>query len=188
MFGLVTSVVFAVALVAHADPDKPAAPQRMAHRPGPAPSGSGAAHGWEARGEHGDQGDLAEQFRHHRPKPEEAQAKLGELHSTFAARRQAHRELERADFGKTALSHPEVLSELKKHGRRMAFLNRAKLVATTELDEPKRTAMLSRIDKLVAREQTRHQTAVQKLKADSPPSPSASAVASAVPAPAGSAP
>jgi hypothetical protein len=70
----------------------------------------------------------------------------------------------------------------------MAFLNRAKLVATTELDEPKRTAALGRIDKLVASEQARHQTAIQKLKAESPPTPSASAVSSAVPAPAGSTP
>jgi hypothetical protein len=202
MFGLVTSALFGVVFVARAAPDPSKHADHMPHRPGPppagssatpsganpTPAGSGPTRGWEARKNHGDQGDLAEEFRHHRPKPEEAQAKLGELRATFAARRQAHRELLRADFGKMALSHPNLVAELRKHARRMAFLNRAKLVATTELDDPKRTAALGRIDKLIATEQARHQTALQKLKGESPPSPSASAVASAMPAPAGSTP
>lgn len=203
MLGLTTSALFGFVLVARAEPNKPPHPEHMPHRPGPAPSDSAAVHrpgpapsgsapgrGWDARKNQGDQGELAEQFRHHRPKPEEAEAKLGELRSTFAARRQAHRERMRADFGPAALSHPDVFAELRKHARRMAFLNRAKLVATTELEEPKRTAALGRIDKLIASEQARHQAAVQKLKAERPSTPaaSASAVTSAVPAPAGSTP
>ena len=211
MLGLTTSALLGFALVARAEPHKPPGPPgehmgppgehtgppgdhmgppggHMGHGPGPGPSGSAAGRGWDAKKNQGDQGDLAEQFRHHRPKPDEAAAKLGELRSTFAARRQAHRERMRAEFGPGALRHPEVFAELRKHARRMAFLNRAKLVATTELDEPKRTATLGRIDKLLASEQARHQTAIQKLKAATPPSPSASAVASAVPAPAVPAP
>jgi hypothetical protein len=189
MLGLTLSALFGWVLVAQAEPTKPPKPgDRMTHRPGPAPSGSAAGRGFDARKGQGDQGDLAEQFRHRRPKPGEAEAKLGELKATFAARRQAHRERMRADFGAAALSRPDVLAELRKHARRTAFLNRAKLVATTELEEPKRTATLSRIDKLVASEQARHQAAVQKLQAENPPAPAASASASAVPAPAGSAP
>ncbi len=209
MLGITTSALLGFALVAQAEPHKPPPGEHMGppgehtgppgdrtgppgahmgHGPGPAPSGSAPAPGRDAKKNQGDQGDLAEQFRHHRPKPEEAEAKLGELRSTFAARRQAHRERMRAEFGPAALSHPDVFAELRKHARRMAFLNRAKLVATTELDEPKRTAALSRIDKLLASEQARHQKAVQKLKAESPPTPSASAAASAVPAPAVPAP
>jgi hypothetical protein len=133
------------------------------------------------------QGDVAEGFRHHRPKPEEVQAKMGELRATFAARREAHREAMRNQLGPGAFSRPDLLEELKKHARRMAFLNRAKLVATTDLEEPKRTTTLTRIDKLVSKEQARHQSAMQKLKTQ--PTPGASAPApSAAPAATGSAP
>lgn len=190
-----TSVVLSVALAAHAEPENSPPSGRMGHHPhpmpsgmAPAPSGSGPAHGWPGHPNQAGEGDLAEQFRRHRPKPEEAEAKLGELRASFAARRQAHREMLRADFGKGELGHPDLVAELRKHARRMAFLNRAKLVATTDLDEPKRTATLTRIDKLLASEQTRHQTALQKLKTAGAPNSSASAVATAAPAPSGSAP
>src|SRR5690349_14872746 len=73
--------------------------ERKAHRPmgpgpdaGPVPSGS--AH-WR----HGGQEDLAEQFRRRRPKPDELQAKLGELRQSAGERRDAHRRELRAEFG-----------------------------------------------------------------------------------------
>lgn len=211
--GLATAALLGVAVLASAKPDNPEHGEKMGHHPGgPAPSGSGPMHGWEGRGgpgphgfpapsgsvplmhgpgAQGDQGDLAEAFRHHRPKPEEAAAKMGELRASFAARREAHRERMRAEFGNGALNRPEMFAEFKKHARRMAFLNRAKFVATTELDEPKRTTTLTRIDKLVQKEQARHQSALAKLKAQAAPGPSGSAPAaagSAAPAATGSAP
>lgn len=147
------------------------------HRPMAGPVPSGSAH-WQRGG----QEELAEQFRRHRPKPEEVQAKLGELHRTAGERRDLHRSELRAQFG-DALGRQDLREELAKHARRTAFLNRAKLVATTELDEPKRSAALTRIDKLLSTENARHDGAVQKLKAATP-----SSVASAAPAvPAGSA-
>src|SRR4051794_26186677 len=137
MLGLTTSALLGFALVARAEPHQPPGPpgehrgppgehmgphgEHMDHGPGPAPSGSAPGRGWDAKKNQGDQGDLAEQFRHHRPKREEAEAKLGELRSTFAARRQAHRERMRAEFGPAALNHPGVFAELRKHARRMAF-------------------------------------------------------------------
>jgi hypothetical protein len=64
----------------------------------------------------------------------------------------------------------------------MAFLNRAKFIATTELDDPKRSSALVRIDKLLAREKERHQRRVEKLKSNVPtPGPSGSASATPVP-------
>jgi hypothetical protein len=159
--------------------------EHKAHRtmpgpgPGPGPVPSGSAH-WQQRG---GQEDLAEQFRKRRPKPEELQAKLGELRKTAGERRDAHRKELRAEFGQ-ALGHKDLQDELAKHARRLAFLNRAKVVATSELDEPKRSAALARIDKLLATENTRHDGAVQKLKTTAP-----SGLASAAPAaPSGSAP
>ncbi len=146
--------------------------------PGAGPVPSGSAH-WLRGG----QEDLAEQFRRRRPKPEELQAKLGELRKTAGERRDAHRRELRAEFG-PALGHKDLQDELAKHARRVAFLNRAKLVATSELDEPKRTAALARIDKLLTTENARHDAAAQKLKTVVP-----SSVASAAPAaPSGSAP
>jgi hypothetical protein len=199
MAGLAAGALVGVALLASAKPDKadhadkPDHGDRMPHRawPGPsgAPSGSASGRGF---GAHSSQGDLAEAFRRHRPKPAEAQAQIAELRGTFLARREAHRELVRTEFGRAALTQPDLVAELKKHARRMAFLNRAKLVAATELEEPKRTTTLDRIDKLTAKEQARHDTAIQKLKGEANTNPSAlaagSGAPSAAPAPAGSAP
>lgn len=175
---LAAGVLFGTALLARAKPDKDFA-GRLAHRPEPPPSASAPGRG---PGSHGSQGDLAEMFRHHRPKPEEAKARIAEFRQTFAARREAHRELVRTEFGGAALSHPGLIAELKKHARHLAFLDRAKLVATTELAEPKRSATLARIDQLTAREEARHTAAIQKLKGEPAPTPSALAAASSAPA------
>jgi hypothetical protein len=201
---LAAGALLGVVLLARAKPDKADYGDRWGHRPGPphagsaagqagsapAPSGSGPGRWF---GPHSSQGDLADQFRRRRPKPEEAQARIGELRQTLAARRQAHREFIRAEFGGAAVSNPDLVAELKKHARRVAFLNRAKLVATTELDEPKRTTTLARIDKLITQEQSRHDAVIQKLKAAPAPSASALAATSGAPAaasapPAGSTP
>ncbi len=175
---LAAGVLLGTALLARAKPNKDFA-GRLSHHPEPLPSAPAPGGGWGSRGS---QGDLAEMFRHHRPKPEEAKARIAEFHQTFAARREAHRELVRTEFGGTALSHPDLVAELRKHARHVAFLDRAKLVATTELAEPKRSATLARIDKLTAREEARHNAAVQKLKGEPGPTPSTLAAASGAPA------
>ncbi|HTQ05442.1 MAG TPA: hypothetical protein VMI54_16375 [Polyangiaceae bacterium] len=156
------SVALAVVTLAALVAAQPRLAERMQHRQGPAPAGS--AH-WPRSG----QDDLAEQFRKRRPKPAELQAKLSELRASAGARRDAHRAELRSEFGDAALARKDFQAELGKHARRLAFLSRAKLVATTELDEPKRSATLTRIDQLLAKENTRHDGAVQKLKASSVP-------------------
>jgi hypothetical protein len=156
--------------------------ERKVHRPmGPGPD-AGAVPSGSARWLRGGQGDLAEQFRRRRPRPDELQTKLGELRQSASERRELHRRELRAEFG-PALGHKDLQDELAKHARRIAFLNRAKLVATSELDEPKRSTALARIDKLLTQENARHDGAVLKLKTAAP-----SGVASAAPAaPGGSA-
>jgi hypothetical protein len=149
--------------------------------PGPGP-GAGPVPSSSARFLRGGQADLAEQFRRRRPKPEELEAKLGELRKTAGERREAHRNELRARFGQ-ALGRKDLNAELAKHARRLAFLNRAKVVATSELEEPKRTAALARIDKLLAAENARHDGAVQKLGTPAP----SSVASAAAPAPSGSA-
>jgi hypothetical protein len=121
---------------------------------------------------------------------------IAEGRATARARREAHIAELRQRYPGSALSTREGLGELRAHARRMAFLNRAKVVATTELDEPKRTMALARIDKLLAAEQTRHQKRMEALRTSAAaPSGAPSAVpaggapsAAAVAAPKGSAP
>lgn len=153
----------------------------------PAPSGSAPPRSWQA--------ELAEQFRKHRPNHDEATRAITEARATSRARREAHIAELKERYPRHALASREGLGELRAHARRMAFLNRAKVVATTELDEPKRTTTLARIDKLLAAEQTRHQKRMEALRTPAAaPSGAPSAVAAgaastdAPAAPKGSAP
>lgn len=142
------------------------------------------------------QSDLADSFRLHRPTQEQMRAAIAAAHATAQARRQAHMAEARQRYGALASSNREVFVELRVHARRMAFLNRAKLVATTELEDPKRSTVLARIEKLTAAEQARHLGRMDALKANAAPAPSAGAptegnpaegvaVASATPLPSG---
>lgn len=175
-------VGLAIAALASLALGQPGPGERKAHRPmGPGPNNPGPVPSGSAHWLHGGQEELAEQFRRRRPKPAELQEKLSELHKTANERRDAHRKELRAKFG-AALGRKDLQDELAKHARRVAFLNRAKVVATTELDEPKRTTALARIDQMLAKEDARHDGAVQKLNASGP-----NAVASAAATPSGSA-
>ena len=136
----------------------------------PAPSGGFPPRSWQA--------ELAEQFRKHRPNHDEAMRMIAEARATARARREAHIAELRQRYPASALGTREGMGELRAHARRMAFLNRAKVVATTELDEPKRTTVLARIDKLIAAEQTRHQKRMEALRT---PATAPSGAPSAIP-------
>jgi hypothetical protein len=110
------------------------------------------------------QAEVAEQFRKHRPSSDEANRAIAEARATARARREAHIADLKQRYPGMTLGNREGLGELRAHARRMAFLNRAKVVAATELDEPKRTTTLARIDKLLAAEQTRHLKRMQALR------------------------
>lgn len=133
--------------------------------------------------------DWADGFRKKRPDPKDVQAHIAEFRASAAARRAEHMAELRQRFGQRMFANRELGEELRRHARRMAFLRRAKFIATTELDEPKRAAALGRIEKLVTREEARHDKRVEKLKSDAPspgPSGTPSAATSSAPAPSGS--
>jgi len=175
------ATVLVLAGAASATPDKPEIASSSPMRAHPAPSGSAF---------HGGQGDIAEAFRRHRPNQEEVKAAMMAAHENAKGRRDARMLEVRQRFGPMVLARREVFEELRVHARRMAFLNRAKLVATTELEEPKRTTALARIDKLTTAENTRHEQQIAKLRAASPGGPDGApqlAGSGAPPLPSGSA-
>jgi hypothetical protein len=127
------------------------------------------------------QDELGEAFRKHRPNAAELEKRLAELRASGQTRRTAHLANLRMRFDERLLHDRDVLAELRAHARRQAFLNRAKVVAATELEEPKRSAVLARIDKLLAREQVRYDKRIAKLKLTAQPSSSTSAPAGSAP-------
>lgn len=63
-----------------------------------------------------------------------------------------------------SIKKPAVKEELKVHSRRMARLTRARAVA----DEAGKKELVARIDKLVEKERTRHQTSMDKIREAKP--------------------
>lgn len=106
--------------------------------------------------------------------------RLSDLRDHRAERAQTHREALRARFG-TALAAPAARQELEHHARRMAKLNRAMIVAETEVSKDK-DKLKERIVKLMEKEQARHQRAMDRFQSRAPgAAASASASASAAP-------
>jgi hypothetical protein len=118
----------------------------------------------------------------------EFEAKFKELKQKGKERRKARHDELRGRFTNVALRGEAFRAEIKTHARRMAFLNRAQVVAQTELTGDKQKKALARIDKLLELETKRHDQKLEKLKyGDAAPPGSALANASAA-APAASAP
>jgi hypothetical protein len=131
-----------------------------------------------------DRGELAELFHGRHLTPEELAAKLAELRRTRAVRREAHRAKLRADLSPAALENRALVAELRTHARRMALLDRAKLVASTDLAVAKRAPALARIDRLVELEGARHERRMAELQIEpSDAGVAAVAVASDTPVP-----
>jgi hypothetical protein len=106
---------------------------------------------------------------------------LAKLRETMAERRKHHQSELKARWG-AALAMPAVREELQHHARRMARLNRAMLLAQTELTKDK-DKVVERIDKLIDKEQERHERAMERFKSmPSTPAASAGPAASAAPA------
>lgn len=59
---------------------------------------------------------------------------------------------------------PDAKTELRRHARRMAWLNRMKELA----EEGEKEKLLARIDKLIEKETERHEARLDKIKADNP--------------------
>jgi len=134
----------------------------------------GPEHG---RGPHGMREMLAE-LKAGKIKKADVKARLAELEQRREERAKEHREELKARFGGT-LATPSAREELEHHARRMARLDRALLLAETEVTKDK-DKMKERIQKLIDKENARHEQAMQRLKSTASagtPAPAASVAA-----------
>jgi hypothetical protein len=171
----------------------------MFGRPGPSasaphPGHSGGPHGMGHMGHMGhgrfrssEVSALVKQLRAGEITRGEFEAKFKELRKTAKERRKARLEEVRSRFDAAVLKAAPVKEEFRVHARRMAFLNRAQVVAQTELTGDKQKKTLARIDKLIELENERHEKALAKIKGGDSATPPGSAVAAAEAVPAGSA-
>lgn len=129
---------------------------------------------------------LQEDLKAGKVKKDELKDKLAKLRESAGERGKEHRQ----ELGKrwgNALALPPVREELKHHARRMAFLNRAMVLAETEAKDKDKDKLTERISKLIDKESERHDRAMEHLKSLPAPVASATAAPSAAPAAAASA-
>jgi predicted nuclease with TOPRIM domain len=86
-----------------------------------------------------------------------------EIREDLRAKREDHRKALREKWGPLA-KRADGREELRVHARRMARLEHAKKVAT----DAKKPAVVTRIDKLIEKENARHQRVMDRLKAQPP--------------------
>jgi hypothetical protein len=112
-------------------------------------------------------------------KKAEVQARLAKLHEDRSDREKEHREELKQRWGAT-LSNPSVREELEHHARRTARLNRALVLAETEVTKD-RDKLKDRIQKLMDQENARHDRAMERFKsgAASAAAPGAASAAAA---------
>ena len=105
-----------------------------------------------------DQKDAREEKREEKKDAQEA--KHDQRAETRKDRREAHKREVSQRWG-AVLKVPEAAAELKVSARRMARLTRARAVAV----EAGKTDLVERADKLIARENERHTSAMERIKA-----------------------
>jgi hypothetical protein len=101
--------------------------------------------------------ELGKEASEQRQELKEALAKLRE---TRADRRKADRDALRQKFGSELLARPTVREELKTHAIRTARLNQIKRLA----EDAKKKNVVTRADKLIERENARHDKQMLALK------------------------
>jgi len=146
--------------------------------PGAGPSGQppGARPPHAHRGVRG----LGFEFSHGKMTKPELEKRMAEMRANKAERRKAHGEGVRHRWG-MVLMHPAVREELRHHARREAFLSRALFLAQTQVAPKDRDKLVERIEKLIEKEDTRHERAMERLKSMPPPPASAASAAAAAP-------
>jgi hypothetical protein len=185
----------------HGRPDgKPGEPGKPDGRPGHGRPDDEAKSDKGPKGEHGAPGtdddksdrhghdgfrnamrQLREDLKSGKLKKGDLKDKLAKLHETAGERGKEHRQELSRRWG-NALGQPSAREELKLHARRMAFLDRAMVLAETEAKD--KDKVTDRISKLIDKENERHERVMERLKSmPTPPAPSAAASAPA-PAPA----
>ena len=162
---------------------KPDADNKGEHgKPGePGKQDEGKADGRRGDGPRGAMRELHDELKAGKIKKEDLKDRLAKLRETAGERGKQHRQ----ELGKRwggALAQPSAVEELKHHARRMAWLNRAMVVAETGATDKDRPKLTERISKLIAKENDRHERAMERLKS-MPATPGASAAPNAAPAP-----
>lgn len=109
---------------------------------------------------------------------DELKARLDKLRESAGQRGKEHRQELSKRWGST-LALPPAREELKLHARRMAFLDRALVLA--EAETKNKDKLTARISKLIDQENERHERAMERLKS-APPAPSGASAPSAAPA------
>jgi hypothetical protein len=127
---------------------------------------------------------LREDLKAGKVKKGDLKDKLAKMHESSSDRGKEHRQ-ELAKRWGNALALPSAREELKHHARRMAFLDRALVLAETEAKD--KDKLTDRISKLIDKENERHERAMERLKS-MPTPPGASAAAPAASAPPAAAP
>ncbi len=161
------------------DKGKPDKPGEAEAKDADKDKGLGKGHG------HGALRELLEELKSGKLKKADVKDRIAKLRDTLAARRAEHQAELKARWG-GVLAMPAVREELEHHARRMARLNRAAVLAETEVTKDK-DKLVERIQKLIDKEQARHDKAMERFKS-MPTTPAASAPgAAAAAAPAASA-
>jgi hypothetical protein len=108
-------------------------------------------------------GDIIAAFQRGEIKLGDIPARYNELAKTRTARRAARlAELERT-LGPAVFAQKEIRDELARHHRILAFAERARLVAETELEGFRRAQTLVRIERMLIRENRRHDETMERL-------------------------
>jgi antitoxin (DNA-binding transcriptional repressor) of toxin-antitoxin stability system len=116
-------------------------------------------------------GDIVNAFQRGEIKLGDITARYAELAKTRAARRKAGiAELERT-LGAQVFARKDVRGELARHHRIIALLERARLVAETELEGFRRASNIARIERIRFNENTRHGEAMARLTGAQPSPP-----------------
>lgn len=107
--------------------------------------------------------DIMEAFQRGQIKLADIPARYAELAQTRPARRAARIEELQRSLGAEAFARKEVQAELAKHHRILAFAERARLVAESELEGFRRPANIVRIERLLLKENSRHKEVMERL-------------------------
>jgi|GEM_PF-1378917 len=156
-------------------PGKPDADAQGEHgKPGdPGKQDEGKPHAGHGDGFRGAMRELHDELKAGKIKKEDLKDRLAKLHETAGERGKQHRQELSKRWGGT-LAQPSAVEELKHHARRMAFLDRAMVLAETEAKD--KAKLTERISKLIDKENDRHERAMERLKS-MPPTPAAPASA-----------
>jgi hypothetical protein len=150
-----------------AKPVGAAAPGQAAHHESPAATGEATdrtAHRAQRAEFKGAVAELGERHAQGKLKKPELKQELAALKESRGERRRQHRADLKERWG-DGLAQPAAREELRHHERRMARLERMQLLAQTERAGAAKDKLVPRIEKLISRENARHQRKMEQLQA-----------------------